>query len=790
MAKSQAQAELFPSADGGSVTFLNGRCQIRRDGGQCVVLVAGMPIAHFRDGDRVAAGNAMVMLVEHGWAQQVDAARAFRCDVRTVRRAQQRFEEGGLTALGRAGGYPRGRRRNQRRDGRVAQLKAEGHSNREIARRLGCSEKAVRKRLRRLGFAPARAVQTELSLPDPAPPATLAAAQGADPNLSGPAAAAVEQRAPDVAGADPNLSGPKVTATTAQAVPCQELPFTLDDDAADRHWDRLLAYLGVLEDAAPLFRDGQAVPRAGVLLAIPALLATGVLDAAGKVWGSIGPAFYGLRTSIVAMLLMALLRIKRPEALKEHSPPELGRILGLDRAPEVKTLRRKLSRLAATGGAELFGRLLAQHRVATHGHALGFLYIDGHVRVYYGQHRIPKTHAARIHAVVSATTDYWVNDQMGDPLFVVTAQANAGVVKILPGLLDQIRQLVGNRRVTVVFDRGGYSPKLFVKILAAGFDILTYRKGRWRKVPRRAFKTRRAVVDGRRLKYVLADQEVRLLGGKLRLRQVVRLCDDHQTPVLTSRRDLGAVEVAYRMFERWRQENFFKYLREEFLLDALVDHGVEPDDPAREVPNPKRIDIDERLKNVRAEITAFQRQILAANALEAVGVEPKVDRNALAHKIAAKVQRALALDARRKRIPRRVPVAQTTDEDIIKLATQKKHLTNVIKLVAYQAESELVRMIAPHYRRADEEGRTLVQSALASTADIKVSDTDLLVTLAQLSSPHRSRALQALCEQLNATATVFPGSRLRLRYAVQPPPPVGLAFPGPRAAPAAAAAPA
>ena len=126
----------------------------------------------------------------------------------------------------------------------------------------------------------------------------------------------------------------------------------------------------------------------------------------------------------------------------------------------------------------------------------------------------------------------------------------------------------------------------------------------------------------------------------------------------------------------------------------------------------------------------------------------------------------MALQARRKRIPRRVPVAKTTDEEIIKLATQKKHLSNVIKLVAYQAESELARLIAPHYRRAQLEVRTLVQTALASAADIKVTDAELLVTLVPLSSAHRSRAIAVLCAKLNATATVFPGTRLRLRYAV------------------------
>ena len=74
--------------------------------------------------------------------------------------------------------------------------------------------------------------------------------------------------------------------------------------------------------------------------------------------------------------------------------------------------------------------------------------------------------------------------------------------------------------------------------------------------------------------YLLHDQPVRFLKGKLRLRQVTRLCDGgHQTQVITSRWDLRDIEVAYRMFERWRQENFFKYMREEFLLHALTAAG-------------------------------------------------------------------------------------------------------------------------------------------------------------------------------------------------------------------------
>jgi hypothetical protein len=462
-----------------------------------------------------------------------------------------------------------------------------------------------------------------------------------------------------------------------------------------------------------------------------------------------------------------LLRIKRPEAFKEHSPPDLGRLLGLDRAPEVKTVRRKLRDLAAFRRAADFGRELARRRVARLGEALGFLYVDGHVRVYHGKHDLPKAHVARMRLALPATSDYWVNDEKGDPLFVLTAPANAGMVKMLPSVLEEIRKLVGDRRLTVVFDRGGYSPKLFKAILAAGFDLLTYRKGPFRHVRLKDFERHSAVIDGREIEYVLADQSVRIKGGPL-LRQVVRLSHGgHQTPVLTSRRDLSAVEVAFHMFERWRQENFFKYLREEYALDALVDYAVEPDDPDREVPNPARKAIDLRLKEAVAALDRLRAEHGIEATMNMQDLQGFTRRNR--QRIDAVLEalgKVMRLEKQRAAIPARVPVGTVKDE-VVKLAPERKHLTNLFKMVAYQAESDLARQIAPHYARADDEGRTLIQSALNSAADIEVRDGELAVTLAPLSSAHRSKAVAALCAELTARRVAFPGTNLVMRWAVR-----------------------
>jgi hypothetical protein len=481
---------------------------------------------------------------------------------------------------------------------------------------------------------------------------------------------------------------------------------------------------------------------------------------------------------------MALWRIKRPENLKERDPVSLGLVLGLDRAPEVKTVRRKLTRLAACHKAQELGRKLACLRVEQRGAMMGFLYIDGHVRAYHGQRSISQAYVARRHLAMPATTDYWVNDRAGDPLLVITGEVNSGLTKAFPRLLREVRSAVGERRVTIVFDRGGWSPKLFHRMIEDGFDILTYRKGKRRRIHERRFVHRRAKLDGHWVSYDLHDQPVRFLKGKLRLRQITRLCDNgHQTQLITNRWDLRDIELAWRMFERWRQENFFKYMREEFLLDALVDYRIEPEDPTRTIPNPERRALDQQIRSARTELAGIEREYGAAAADNTERQRPsmrgfKIAHSRLGKKLRAARARLARLIAKRRAIPQRVEIQDLSEGAVVKLATERKHLTDIIKMVAYQAESDLLALLRPHYARAEQEGRTLLHEIFTIAGDIRIGDTELHITLAPLSSPHRTRAAKVLCDILNQTATVFPGSQLRLRFAVRPPPRIGLAFPG------------
>ena len=748
MSPSPEQKQLFASLCPASNTvFVNERVSFQTEDQQRVILVHRVVFSHYCLEDRAAEAYALISLFESGYADQNDLARCFGYSARTLRRYQERLKSGGLSSLARPRGRPAISRADKSksltgRDRTILRLKAQGLSNRWIGARLGLSEKSVRKRLRRLGWQPA----AEPTLPFSQPPDSLAPA------------AAIPPSAPKQVSPAAVLEQPGARKGMARS---------LDSNPLNRSMDRLLAALGLLDDAAPMFAPARNLPRAGVLLALPPLAASGLLPAAEKIYGSLAPSFYGLRTTLLAYVLLALLRIPRPEALKEYSPGELGRIVGLDRMPEVKTLRRKLARLAASQGSYRLGQEIARQRIRKHGQVLGFLYVDGHVRAYHGKHTIPKAYVTRARLAAPATTDYWVNDERGDPLFVVTADTNPALSRMLPTLLAEVRQLLGPKRsATVVFDRGGWSPKLFRQLLALGFDFLTYRKGRTRRIAEARFPKHRAQLDGRRVEYLLHDHAVRFLKGKLRLRQITRNQNGYQTPIITSRWDLRPVVVAYRMFERWRQENFFKYMREEYLIDALADYQIEPADPNRSVPNPARKALEKELRRTRAQLGKLL-ATLDAQPRRLASAASKQVKEKLRNDIAQAKARLKKIHAQHHALPARVSVAQAQKgEAVIRLSKERKHLTNVLKMLAYQIESDLLELIRPHYKRVEDEGRTLIHTFLQDAADIEPTADELRIQLAALSSQHRTGVLEALCATLNRTNTVFPGTELKMRYSV------------------------
>ena len=718
------------------------------DGG--LVAVHGLATFAWDAGDEAGRRLAAVQLVRLRAASQGQVAEAFGVDPATIWRWDQALAAGGVAGLVPVRRGPKGASKlTPALAARIAELDAAGQTLRQIAAAAGVSTFTVRAALGRVR---------------PGGPGPAAAGGSAGP------------------GSLPDQQDGE-TATGDEPLPV--LP-----DPVLRGAERALARWGLLgEGAEPVFTAGARYPLAGLLLALPALEGTGLLEGARQVYGRLRDGYYGLAATLLTLAFLALAGEPRAEGAPRVPPAALGRVLGLDRAPEVKTIRRKLAELAAAGKAADLIMALARHHAAARPDTLGFLYVDGHARACYGTRDVQKTHIARLKFPAPATMETRVTGRDGDPVFMVVAEPSESLAGELKRLLPGLRAIAGQgRRVTVCFDRGGWSPALFADITGAGFDLLTWRKGPAPDVSADEFTTITCTDDrNHEHEYDLADTTITLTikegprkGQTVSLRQVTRRVPargggTRQIHALTTRTDLAAGEVCWRLTSRWREENYFRYARTHFALDALDSHAATPDDPDRKVPNPAKKAAAAQVRHAEILAAAAQAQrdaSLAALRNPAPGLPVTITNqmiNALDAPVEAAHRELEAAEDAAVAVPARIRLGEITP-DMVRLETEVKQITHAIRMAAYNAETALARALDGHYARAGDEAYALIREALAASGDIRPGDGQLLIRLDPLTAPRRTQALAALCDQLNQAQACYPGTDLVLRYAVKPHP--------------------
>jgi len=171
-------------------------------------------------------------------------------------------------------------------------------------------------------------------------------------------------------------------------------------------------------------------------------------------------------------------------------------------------------------------------------------------------------------------------------------------------------------------------------------------------------------------------------------------------------------------------------------------------------------------QQAKAEVTRLQAELGAEVAANQEGQRPtmrgfKVAQARLRQRLEQAELRERALAEQLRQLPERVPA-----HGLRTLKKEKKLIVDAIKIIAYQCETALLERLRKHYARADDEGRTLLHAAFQASASLEVTATELKITIAAQSSPHRSEALAKLCHELDAEVVYYPGSSLRVRLAV------------------------
>ena len=722
---------------------------------------------HPADDRRAMLLRAAKLQVVSG-VRQADIMGAFNISRPTLARAVKRYREHGEDAFFEP---RRGRGRtvvDARMADEAAKLLASGISGSACARQLGIPVSTFNEN-RRAGVIadPTRA------------PAAVADAPQAVAATDHPASADARQTDP-----------PPATDRATRDARDKQAPM---GRAARDVEGRMLASAGLMTEAEPVFAaPAHAVAHGGVLAALPMLLRAGLLGAANRLF-RLPDGFYGLTTILLFVAFMTLARVRNPESLRYQAPGEWGAILGLDRCPETKTLRRKIRLLtSAEHTVRDWQSALARTWATEHDDDWATLAVDGHVKVYTGRKgRLPKHFVARQKLCLPASVSYWVNALGGTPLLCLHKALDPKLIKaieqdVVPHLQhlgvvpeaapDLTRPDAGAPALTLVFDREGWSPDLFKRLARRGIACITWHKNfKGEDWPQEDFRTLEVLIHGpagtSATTVDLAEQPIVLRNG-LTVRQIRRrLANGRQVPVITTHPQMPLVQVAGAMFSRWSQENFFKYMREQFNLDSLPSHDLEPLDPDAQVVNPVRRALEKTIRRVRSRLATARNRL--AEALQEHHRDTATRLDADANALAAELDQ---LKQQRAHTLTHVRAGDLSEQDKLDaLPVGGRLFLDLVRMIAYRAET---RMMAPVITTQGKKpnARRLLRALLTSDANIIPVPANgiLRIQLLGLGSDACDRMLAPLVEELNATRTIYPGTDLRLVYefAGDPPPEV------------------
>jgi len=561
--------------------------------------------------------------------------------------------------------------------------------------------------------------------------------------------------------------------------------------ACTRVWDRVGAAVGLLGEAETRFEACLDVPNGGVLCALPALLENGLLEGAERMLGKIN-GYYSVIQLLLVLAFMALCRIKSVEWLRGNPPGEFGKLLGLDRIPEVRCLREKMDALSAGNSAEIWAAHLSKRWMEAAPEVAGTLYVDGHVRVYHGNlTKLPRRYVTRQRLCLRGTTDYWVNDVIGQPFFLVEKAIDPGLVQVLeyeivPRLLKEVPKQPDERtlednpsfcRFILVFDREGYSPAFFLRMWRNHrVACITYHKHPDDEWPVCWFMEHTVLMpDGESVTMRLAEMGTLLGSGKQAfwVREVRILTDSgHQTSLISTAYESPHTQLAARMFSRWCQENFFRYMKQHFGIDMLYEYGVVELPDTEKVVNPCFRELERSRNQLQTKIRYRRARFAEMTMHPESETDPEryikwlEKKSNLLEEIGQYEHQLVVLKSEIKKTPKHIHWKELEDKDRFnRLLPGRKRLMDTVRMIAYRSETAMAGLLIDSIVKMPN-ARRLLQTLFVTDADIlpDFQKNLLRVRVHNASTQADNCSIKVLLDELNKAEVEYPGTNLRLVY--------------------------
>jgi DNA-binding Lrp family transcriptional regulator len=454
------------------------------------------------------------------------------------------------------------------------------------------------------------------------------------------------------------------------------------------------------------------------------------------------------------------------EGVRRLATSTAAMLLGCESTPSADWVRSTLHGLADVGADELHmgmvRRTLALARAQT-GPAVFFL--DNHMRPYTGQEVLRRGWRMQAKRVLPGTTDYYLHNGDGRPLFRMTCPAHDPLTEVLLPIADTVRATLGSeQRLLFVFDRAGSYPEALSSLRDESFEFVTYERRPYRQLRTTEFVREMVIEDerGKPEQLRFAEFYVPLGGGHGDVRRIAVLTPDERQYNLLAITPEPAERVIELMRSRWAsQENAFKHAVERWSTNHLDGRHTEPYAPDTIVPNPARRRLDHELRLARVQ------EGLARNDLAKLDEDnPKRERALTSLAEGLRLQQELL--ARRPTTPKRAPLAETElAGKLVFHPPAYKLVLDTVRIACANAEEDLVEMLAPHLPRAAEAKKTLA-ALFAAPGHVHESARTITVALDPAGTAPEHEAYACFYAKVNAAALSLPGDSRRRRLVFKP----------------------
>lgn len=692
------------------------RLEVVDAGDQRTVFLNGYAAARYACDDKAAERVLLTQLAEVLSLPDRRIAAAFQIHPVTLSRFRSSARRGGAAALIPRKTGPQGpSKMTPKLEARCRALRAKGVSFRDIAQKVSSQRLRISHVTVAALFPSSQPPQEALSLQQPTPK-------------------------PEP---EPVLQPPPAP-TEAPSLPSHS-PLTTPGEPA-------------VENVEGSASKGGPTRYAGAMMLYAALGQLGLWEVLGGLGANAGPnRRLGWMQMVASIVFCFALRFRSIEDWKNGLRPDLGVLIGEPASPSVLSMRLKIKALAESVDPAALSREMFQRYLALEPVWEGLYYVDGHFCSYYGQQPTPKGWDGKRRLAAPGHTDVYLHDAKGRVLFFFSQPLNDSLAHAIPGMVAEIRRLHGSEPFTLVFDRGGYSGDTFRFLQSQGIGYITYLKGRGaqRRYASHRFRSGWFAFEGKRHSYQVWEKKTRMRKVGL-LRTILFLGEDgQQIPVLTNLAPAArAAKVVHCLRLRWRQENSFKFLSENYAIDQIIQYGADPEGNDRLIPNPKRKILKEQLRTLDQQIQTLEAQL--GRALhDHQGNRHRTSRGfkmahaGLRRQIAQKRQARSRLENRLRHTPGMIS-AQKADKQRSLLREDRRLLVNALKLVTANAERMLALRFDRVYR-CPKDARSIFRSLLQLPGIVRPAGSDRLEVILQTpDSEKTASALATLLADLNA----------------------------------------